>query len=244
MGWFMQNMLNRLLHSLPVPQPPPQTGLVFRVLMFPSQDKGDTPFPLTFPSQHSSEEAYIEICQYTGASGVPALPERQRKWRLVQMLSERQGVAFFSLPIWSFVLFLIPCSFHCKVVFSVFELLSPATSSRHSVSRGWSNCWFFFFFLHKYNWQVMKLCVTIFTFFLCFTLLSKKKNMSEQGVLEDTDSALFDNRVEDGETSKGLLFFILFCSVYFFFAAKRLRSFIFTLTVPSCNVFTECAAIL
>lgn len=56
-------------------------------------------------------------------------------------------------------------------------------------------------------------------------------------------------RVEDGEKSKVSYFhfilFIFFYYYYFFFALLRSgdRPFL-TLTVPSCNVFTECAAIL
>lgn len=74
----------------------------------------------------------------------------------------------------------------------------------------------------------MKLFVKISALFLLFFFFFFEKR-SEQGCFEAlyTGSALFHSvRVEDGETSKGLLSFIflLFC-LLLFFAAKKLRSF-------------------
>lgn len=63
----------------------------------------------------------------------------------------------------------------------------------------------------------MKLFVKIFAFFFF------KDKRSEQGCFEErisyTGSALFPSvRVEDGETAKGLLSFVFFCSVYYYFS--------------------------
>lgn len=71
----------------------------------------------------------------------------------------------------------------------------------------------------------MKLFVKIFAF-----LSNKNQNRATlKGIILYTDSALFQSmRVEDGEKSKGLLSFILLCSVFFiiifffFCAAKKL----------------------
>lgn len=58
----------------------------------------------------------------------------------------------------------------------------------------------------------MKLFVKIFAFL--------KEKRAKQGCFEEvnTGSALFHSmRGEDGETSKGLLPFIFFCSVYYYY---------------------------
>ena len=143
-----------------------------------------------------------------------------------------------NIRVWHFGPFSVFCLFVCLFVILVQSCIhctwrppSP-TSWRQSVNRSGSHSWFgfvlfffVFFFLHNYNWQVMKLFVKISALFFFF--LRKDQN---RAALKSYTQVLpcftvWGLKMEKHLRVSYLSFFLLFCLLLLFFAAKKLRSF-------------------
>lgn len=134
------------------------------------------PFPLTFPSQHSSEKPknkYLLPFWWHRRILIPTyillLWTCKEKLLLVQRQTAKHqcGILF---PFPYFINFIAKL-YSVYLNFFPLHFLDTAVNKEVGATT-------FFFFLHNYNWQVMKLFVKIFAF------LSEKEK-SEQGYLKN-----------------------------------------------------------